>query len=145
MEQERYNMSDQNNDMKNQPEEYWKSKLTPAQYHVVREKGTEPAFTGEYVDNHKDGVYRCVACGQELFGSDTKFESNSGWPSFTDPINTEHVELHEDVSFGMTRTEVTCNNCGAHLGHVFPDGPVDKGGQRFCINSASLDFEQKSA
>ena len=138
-------MSDSSSDMKNQSEEFWKEKLTPAQYHVVREKGTEPAFTGKYVDNHADGVYRCIGCGQELFGSDTKFESHSGWPSFTDPINRQHVELIEDVSHGMTRTEVVCNNCDAHLGHVFPDGPVDKGGQRFCINSASLDFEQESA
>ena len=130
-------------DMKDKPEEYWKQKLTPAQYHVAREKGTEPAFSGEYVDNHKDGVYRCVACGQELFASDTKFESGSGWPSFTDPLNTEHVELHEDNGFFMKRVEVTCSNCGSHLGHVFDDGPADKGGQRFCINSASLDFNPK--
>lgn len=130
-------------DMKDKSEDYWKDKLTPAQYHVAREKGTEPAFSGEYVDNHKDGTYHCVACGQEIFASDTKFESGSGWPSFTDPVNSEHVQLHEDNSFFMKRVEVTCSNCGSHLGHVFDDGPADKGGQRYCINSASLDFEPK--
>ena len=128
-------------DMRQQPESYWKEKLTPEQYRVAREKGTEPAFTGKYVDNHQDGTYRCVACGQALFGSDTKFESGSGWPSFTDPVNAEHIELHDDNSFGMRRTEVTCKNCGSHLGHLFPDGPADKGGNRFCINSAALDFK----
>ena len=132
-----------NDDMKTKPESYWKEKLTPAQFHIAREKGTEPAFTGKYVDNHADGVYRCVACDQELFASGTKFESGSGWPSFTDAVNREHVELHQDSSFGMKRVEVTCNNCGSHLGHVFEDGPVDKGGQRFCINSAALDFMPK--
>lgn len=129
--------------MNDQPEEYWKEKLTPEQYHIVREKGTEAPFTGKYVDNHEDGSYRCVACGQELFASDAKFDSGSGWPSFTEPANLEHVELLEDNSLGMSRTEVTCANCGAHLGHVFDDGPADKGGQRFCINSMSLDFERK--
>ncbi|MDL2341941.1 MAG: peptide-methionine (R)-S-oxide reductase MsrB [Patescibacteria group bacterium] len=130
-------------DMKTKPNDYWKSKLTPEQYRVVREKGTETAFAGKYVDNHQDGTYRCVACGQELFASDTKFESGSGWPSFTDPVNKQHVALHEDSSHGMKRVEVTCNNCGAHLGHVFDDGPIDKGGQRFCINSVALDFTPK--
>ncbi|MBA3758602.1 peptide-methionine (R)-S-oxide reductase MsrB [Candidatus Saccharibacteria bacterium] len=130
-------------DMKNKPEEYWKEKLTPEQYRVLREKGTEMAFTGKYVDNHDDGTYTCGACGHELFASGTKFDSGSGWPSFTDPLNQEHVELHDDTSFGARRTEVTCANCGAHLGHVFDDGPVDKGGQRYCINSVSLDFEPK--
>ncbi|MES2971003.1 MAG: peptide-methionine (R)-S-oxide reductase MsrB [Patescibacteria group bacterium] len=129
--------------MKDKPEEYWKQKLTPDQYRILREKGTEAPFTGKYVDNHEDGIYRCVACGQELFGSDTKFESGSGWPSFTDPMNREHVNLHEDTSLGMSRTEVTCANCGAHLGHVFDDGPADKGGQRYCINSVCLAFEPK--
>lgn len=130
-------------DMKDQPEEFWKEKLTPEQYAVLRAKGTEAPFTGKYVDNHEDGVYRCVACGQELFGSDTKFDSGSGWPSFTDPMNREHVALHIDDALGMRRTEVTCNNCGAHLGHVFDDGPAEKGGQRFCINSVCLDFQPK--
>ena len=134
-----------NDDMKSRPEEYWKAKLTPEQYHVVREKGTEAPGTGKYVDNHEDGTYRCVACGQELFSSDTKFDSGSGWPSFTDPMNLEHVELHDDNSMFMRRTEVTCKNCGAHLGHVFDDGPVDKGGKRYCINSCSLDFEPKKS
>ncbi|MDB5176256.1 MAG: msrB [Candidatus Saccharibacteria bacterium] len=129
------------NTMQDKPDEYWRQKLTPEQYRITREKGTEQPFTGKYVDNHEDGTYRCVACGQTLFTSDTKFESGSGWPSFTDPVNREHVVLHDDSSFGMHRTEVTCSNCGAHLGHVFDDGPVDKGGQRFCINSLSLDFE----
>jgi peptide-methionine (R)-S-oxide reductase len=130
--------------MKDQPDEYWKQKLTPEQYHIAREKGTEPAFTGEYIDNHQDGMYHCVACGHELFASDTKFDSGSGWPSFTDPVNQKNVELHADHSFGMVRTEVTCANCGAHLGHVFDDGPADKGGQRYCINSVCLAFDPKN-
>ena len=130
-----------NEDMTKQPESYWKEKLTPEQYRIAREKGTEAAFTGKYVDNHEDGTYRCVACGWPVFGSDTKFESGSGWPSFTDPVNAEHIALHNDVSFGMRRTEVTCKNCGSHLGHLFPDGPADKGGNRYCINSAALDFK----
>ncbi len=129
--------------MKNQPEEYWKSKLTPEQYHVVREKGTERPFSGEYVDNHADGTYTCVACGHELFASGTKFESGTGWPSFTNPVNKENVTLHEDNKFGMRRTEVTCANCGGHLGHVFPDGPKEDGGQRYCMNSLSLKFMPK--
>ncbi|MBC7708217.1 peptide-methionine (R)-S-oxide reductase MsrB [Polaromonas sp.] len=129
-----------NEDMKQKSDEYWKATLTPEQYNVMRQKGTEPAFTGKYVDNHADGIYRCAACGQELFASTTKFESHSGWPSFTDPINRQHVELQDDSSLGMQRTEVSCANCGAHLGHVFDDGPVDTGGERFCINSVTLDF-----
>ena len=128
---------------KDMPDSYWKQKLTPEQYHVVREKGTEAPFTGKYIDNHTDGTYRCVACGHELFSSDTKFDSGSGWPSFTNPANRENIELHDDSSLGVERTEVTCANCGAHLGHVFPDGPVDQGGQRYCINSLSLDFVPK--
>lgn len=130
-------------DMKNKPEEYWKQKLTAEQFAVLREKGTEAPHSGKYVDNHEDGMYRCVACGHELFASDTKFESGSGWPSFTDPVNKQNVDLHVDSSLGMVRTEVTCANCGAHLGHVFDDGPADKGGQRYCINSVSLDFDKK--
>lgn len=121
-------------------EEEWKKDLTPEQYAVLREKGTEPAFTGKYVDNHDDGTYSCAACGQQLFDSDTKFDSGSGWPSFTDPMNLEHVELREDNEFGMKRIEVVCKRCGSHLGHVFDDGPVDKGGKRYCINSCALKF-----
>lgn len=131
-------------DMKDKSDEYWREKLTPEQYRVLREKGTEAPFTGKYVDNHVDGMYRCVACGSELFASDTKFESGSGWPSFTDPVNRENVELHEDNSLGMRRTEVTCKNCGAHLGHVFDDGPAEAGGKRYCINSVCLAFEPKN-
>jgi peptide-methionine (R)-S-oxide reductase len=124
-------------------EAYWREKLTPAQYHVLREKGTEPAFTGEYVENHRDGNYYCAACGQLLFTSDTKFESGSGWPSFTNPADREHVVLTSDESFGMQRTEVTCARCGSHLGHVFDDGPTAQGGQRYCMNSLSLSFKPK--
>ena len=127
--------------LQQKPESYWKEKLTDEQFRIARQKGTEPAYTGKYVDNHDTGTYNCVACGQALFASDTKFESGSGWPSFTDPVNAEHIDLHDDSSFGMQRTEVICKNCGSHLGHLFPDGPADKGGNRFCINSAVLDFE----
>ena len=124
-------------------EEEWKKDLTPEQYAILREKGTEPPFTGEYVDNHEDGIYKCAACGMQLFDAGTKFESGSGWPSFTEPANLENVELHDDSSMGMTRTEVTCKRCGSHLGHVFDDGPQDKGGKRYCINSCALNFEKK--
>ena len=124
-------------------EDEWRKELTPEQYEVLRKKGTERAFTGQYWDKKEDGTYRCAGCGAELFSSDTKFESGTGWPSFTDPMNTENVELHEDRSHGMVRTEVTCKRCGGHLGHVFPDGP-GPGGQRYCINSCSLEFDPKS-
>lgn len=124
--------------------EYWKTKLSDDVYHVTREKGTEPAFSGLYVNNHLDGTYRCVACNEPLFSSDTKFDSHSGWPSFTNPINLAHVELHQDSSLDMVRTEISCANCGAHLGHVFDDGPEDKGGARYCVNSLSLSFEPTS-
>ncbi len=117
-----------------------KKKLTPEQYHVMREQGTEPAFTGKYWDEHTKGMYQCAVCGTELFSSDTKFDSGTGWPSFTEPANLENVELHEDTTFGMKRTEVVCKKCGSHLGHVFDDGPADKGGKRFCINSVCLDL-----
>ena len=132
-----------NDDMKNMTEEQWKEKLTPEQYKVLRQKGTEAAYTGKYYKNKETGMYVCGACGQELFSSDTKFDSGTGWPSFTEPVNRENVELKTDTSHGMNRTEVLCKNCGSHLGHVFPDGPKDKGGQRYCINSISLDFKKK--
>lgn len=124
-------------------EEEWKKDLTPEQYAILREKGTEAPFTGEYVDNHEDGIYKCMACGLQLFDAGTKFDSGSGWPSFTEPANLENVELHEDTSAGMVRTEVTCKRCGSHLGHVFNDGPQEKGGLRYCINSCALNFEKK--
>lgn len=130
-----------NDDPTSMTEQEWRQKLSPEQYRVLREKGTEAPFAGEYVDNHEDGVYQCAACGQELFRSDTKFESHSGWPSFYDVAAAGHVELHDDSSHGMVRTEVTCSNCGGHLGHLFPDGPSDKGGARYCINSVSLAFK----
>lgn len=122
-----------------QAEDVWKKKLTPAQYHVLREKGTEAAFTGKYVDTKDTGMYICAACGAELFSSDTKFESGSGWPSFTDPVNREHISLTEDASNGIHRVEVTCKVCGGHLGHVFDDGP-GASGKRYCINSCSLEL-----
>ena len=124
-------------------EEEWKKDLTPEQYAILREKGTEAPFTGEYVDNHEDGIYKCMACGLQLFDAGTKFDSGSGWPSFTEPANLENVELHEDTSAGMVRTEVTCKRCGSHLGHVFNDGPQEKGGLRYCINSCALNFQKK--
>jgi peptide-methionine (R)-S-oxide reductase len=121
-------------------DEQWRAELSPEKYEVLRRKGTERAFTGKYVNNHDDGSYRCAGCGAVLFTSDTKFESGSGWPSFTEPAVAEVVELHKDRSYGMTRTEVTCRRCGGHLGHVFDDGPGPNG-LRYCINSLSLDFE----
>jgi peptide-methionine (R)-S-oxide reductase len=120
-------------------DEEWKAELSPEQYQVLRKAGTERAFTGKYVNNHDDGTYRCAACGNVLFDSTTKFESGSGWPSFYEPMVAEAVELVEDRSHGMVRTEVRCRRCGSHLGHVFEDGPKPTG-DRFCMNSLSLDF-----
>lgn len=125
-------------------DEQWKQELTPEQYAVLRQCGTEPAFTGKYWDTKADGTYRCAACHAELFASDTKFDSGTGWPSFTDPVVANAVELHEDRSHGMVRIEAKCANCGGHLGHVFPDGPGPSG-QRWCINSTALDLDESKA
>lgn len=125
----------------NLTEEEWKKKLTPEQYHVLREKGTEPAFTNKLAENHATGIYACAACGHELFSSNAKFDSGTGWPSFDQPMNRENVELHDDDSFGMQRTEVICKNCGSHLGHLFNDGPKETTGQRYCINGCALNFK----
>lgn len=129
------------NDLRNQPEAYWKDKLTPEQYKVLRLKGTERPFSGALYHNHADGMYTCAACGHVLFSSGAKFDSGTGWPSFDQPANREHVELHEDNSFFMKRTEVMCKNCGAHLGHLFHDGPRETTGMRYCINSVALEFK----
>ncbi len=123
-------------------EEEWKKKLTPEQYRVLREGGTEVPFSGEFVDSNEKGMYACAACGNQLFSSDTKFESTTfglrGWPAFTNPVNLENIELREDDSMGMRRTEVLCKNCGSHLGHVFDEDHGDKGDKHYCINSTCL-------
>lgn len=123
-------------------EQEWREQLTPEQYEVTRKAGTERAFTGPHLDEKRDGMFRCVGCGTELFSSDTKFDSGTGWPSFTDPANLENVELRFDDSYGMRRTEVVCKTCDAHLGHVFDDGPGESG-QRYCINGCALTFDEK--
>jgi peptide-methionine (R)-S-oxide reductase len=130
--------------MANDPkDDQWKDKLTPEQYHILREKGTEAPFSGKLLHNDKTGDYTCAACGQVIFKSGTKFDSGSGWPSFYDVANTKAVKLEEDSSLGMPRVEVMCANCGSHLGHVFDDAPDQPTGKRFCINSAALDFKEK--
>ncbi len=124
------------------PDEEWRKQLTPEQYTVTRKKGTEPAFTGKHWDNHEQGTYKCVCCGTPLFESDTKFDSGTGWPSFWSPISQDNVKVETDTTHGMRRVEVMCAKCDAHLGHVFDDGPKPSN-QRYCMNSASLDFEKK--
>jgi len=129
-------------DKLNKSDEEWQHCLNPLQYNVLREKGTEHAFTGEYWDNHEEGTYICAACAQPLFISDTKFDSGTGWPSFFQPVDSTAVKEIKDNSYGMVRTEVVCSKCGGHLGHVFPDGPKPTG-LRFCINSVSMKFIPK--
>lgn len=128
--------------MLHKSEEEWKKELTPEQYEVLRQKGTERAGTGKYLHNKETGIYTCAACDNPVFKSTTKYESHSGWPSFTAPYSEDSVKVEMDRSFGMIREEILCANCGSHLGHRFPDGPQDQGGLRYCINSVSMDFKQ---
>jgi peptide-methionine (R)-S-oxide reductase len=125
----------------NKTEQEWREQLTDQQYQVLRKAGTERPFAGKFVDSEDDGTYKCAGCGNMLFASDTKFHSGSGWPSFWDVVSEGNVELRQDTSHGMRRVEVACAQCGGHLGHLFEDGPRDKTGMRYCINSAALDFE----
>ncbi|MBI4948092.1 peptide-methionine (R)-S-oxide reductase MsrB [Candidatus Berkelbacteria bacterium] len=131
--------------MLNKSEKDWREQLTPEQFEILRLKGTDAPFSGEFVDFDEKGVYSCAACGKRLFMSDTKYDSHCGWPSFYDVANSGSIELTRDSSHGMIRTEVTCKNCGGHLGHLFDDGPQDKGGKRYCINSTSLKFNRKQS
>jgi peptide-methionine (R)-S-oxide reductase len=126
-------------------EEQWRNKLTPEEYRVCREKGTEPPFSGALVQNHRDGNYHCKCCGEILFDSEDKFESDSGWPSFDKPTSEQAIRCEQDNSLGMSRVEAMCDKCGCHLGHVFDDGPQETTGKRFCINSLSLNFEESDA
>jgi peptide-methionine (R)-S-oxide reductase len=128
--------------MKDKTDTEWQAELSPEQYRITRQKGTEPAFTGEYYDCKEPGMYLCVCCGAPLFRSDDKYDSGTGWPSFTSPVSPENIDTEIDRSHGMIRTEVMCNACGAHLGHVFEDGPAETG-LRYCINSASLKLEKE--
>ncbi|MEP1033220.1 peptide-methionine (R)-S-oxide reductase MsrB [Ekhidna sp.] len=125
----------------NKSEEEWKKELSDEQYNILREKGTERPWTGALLENKETGVYECAACGNELYSSETKYDSGSGWPSFTDPITAEAIDLEKDKSFGMIRTEVKCGRCSSHLGHIFPDGPQPSG-QRYCMNSGALTFKK---